>query len=166
MRLGYAWQAAGVFAVAVVLGTWAAIDLSNEIKLERNGVVVAARVLSVGYERKDVQVKVEFTTQDGSVARSVLDKNAMGGDERARAGDTMNVRYDPENPRGSAAKSTRGFYYRYIWSFMLGSIAAGLVYVSLRLFRKRHLPELGPVVVPQDILNWPNETRPGSDKTK
>ncbi|MBO2445963.1 hypothetical protein J4573_02570 [Actinomadura barringtoniae] len=90
-------------------GTWAGVDLADEVELERNGVVAPAKVVSVGWERKDLRVRVEFSTRDGKAARSVLDTNEMGGDDHVpHAGDVIDIRYDPGDPGGSVTKATRG----------------------------------------------------------
>jgi hypothetical protein len=167
MRQGYRREAVGVLVGAILLGTFALLDLVSEIKLDRNGVVVPGEVISVGRERKDLRIKVEFTTRDGKAVRAVLSKNDWGGGPPDR-GDDVRIRYDPDDPGGTATKSSRGFYFRYIWSFMLGCWAVGLAYVSLWLFRKRRRPVRGPVAVPAEFRQLRNEdateTWPGSRK--
>ncbi|MEU5880212.1 DUF3592 domain-containing protein [Spirillospora sp. NPDC047279] len=128
--------ATGVLVVAALFAAWAAVDLSNVIKLERNGVVVAATVVSVEHPDDEVRVRVEFATRSGLVARSVLDENALGGGDAPPVGARIDVRYVPENPNGRAVKATRGFRYTYLPSILVGVLAAGIAGMSIVLFRR------------------------------
>ncbi|MEU4560103.1 DUF3592 domain-containing protein [Actinoplanes sp. NPDC023936] len=125
-RLPPVWLFAGMGVVVVALFSWLTYqNWTNDLALADRGVETTARVTDVGSKGR---VRVEFTTADGRQVSTLVGQ----GDEAdgTRAGDTIPIAYDPQNPTSEVRDTRVPENHRLAW-FTTGITLFALVSVPI-----------------------------------
>lgn len=121
----------------------ALLELGYEINVANDGVVADGTVDGVhrGGTRTEY-VDVEFTTRSGRIVHAEIFGNSWGG-RTPDPGDYVRIRYDPDDPKGTAVRADRNLFATYFESILL--LCGALVFVLIWV-RPRWLKWLSRVV--------------------
>ncbi len=148
-KRGRTAQIIGYLLGALLLGLLALVNFASEFGLQRNGVDVSAKVISVD-RSKYGHIEVQFTTRTERIVRAEISNGRWNG-RLPGAGETIKVRYGPADPAGSVLQANRSAFDRYWLVVMFGGGSLALVYVASRSIRRRR-----PIAVPAEFAGLPD----------
>ncbi|WP_405055966.1 DUF3592 domain-containing protein [Kribbella sp. NBC_01505] len=124
----------GWMVAAVGFGAAGFVQVADLYWLQHRGEVVTATVVDTEHTRRHTWIKVNYLTRDG---RPVTDKTSNF--HSAEVGETIDVRYDRENPhRMQAADYSLAYTFPLLayGGFAVGLIVIGLVEVRFDLINR------------------------------
>lgn len=131
-RRGARWALGGGLALVVAGLGAAALVVSLQVRdahLRAEGVPVTAAVV-----REGGRPRLEFTTRTGTVVRADLPDEKSGA---LRAGDTAEVRYDPDNPRRVVTAASTVARDITLWIVAVKLVVVGVVLAAVGARRLR-----------------------------
>ncbi|KAB2351031.1 DUF3592 domain-containing protein [Actinomadura rudentiformis] len=148
-RRGRTAQIIGYLLGAVLLGVLALVNFASEFGLQRSGIDVSAKVISVD-RSKYGHLEVQFTTRTERTIRAKISNNQWNG-RLPGAGETIKVRYSPADPGGSVLQANRNAFDRYWLVVIFGGGSLVFFYVASRSIRRTR-----PIAIPAEFAVLPD----------